>query len=397
VPIAVLSTVGPISIGMLVRDASRSGRISGMLLAISTAGSVAGTLVLAFVLLPAVRVTHVFAFCAVAMFLVSLGSWLIWRPRRARGAPGGPAVLVVAAAIAWLGRSGPAPMSSRFQVLRETENLHGRLRVVDDEEMSIRWLVSDSSLISASRLHESRPVFEYLNLLEVLIGVAPGAKRALVIGLGAGYVPRRLEEHGLQVDSIEINPAVADAAREFFGFRTSGKLIIGDARYELRGLGEYDLIIHDCFSGGSIPAHVLSLEMMREIRAHLRKGGVLMTSFFGDLTGPDSTATKTIHRTLKEVFPHTKVLVPKRGAEPIDVAFVGSDRPIALDPAFASRLAEPRLKTLAAQFGELEVQLDDSGLDAATDDLNPFDMLQASKAEQYRNLLVERLGIEFFL
>lgn len=76
-----------------------------------------------------------------------------------------------------------------------------------------------------------------------------------MVGLGAGKMANTLHErYGIATDTLEIDPAVADAAADYFGFKPRGKNIIGDARYEIRHLtGPYDLIIHDCFTGGSEP------------------------------------------------------------------------------------------------------------------------------------------------
>jgi spermidine synthase len=305
--------------------------------------------------------------------------------------------VIVAVAGALVPRSHAA-LRERFSVLYESENHYGRLRVIDDHRMSIRWLMADSSLISAVRPNDPRPVFDYLNLAEALLGFAPSAKDALVIGLGAGHVPRVLEGYGLNVDSIEINPEVVRAAREYFQFAPKGRVVIGDARYELRRLeGNYDLMVRDCFSGGTVPAHVLSLEMMKEIRAHLRKGGLLITSFFGDSSGENARATKTISKTLRSIFPNVRVFSPRPGTQPIDLAFVASDLPIAFDPGFPSRCRGPEAVSYAERIEKLEVELGDGDPEIATDDKNPLELWQARRADLYRDFLVEKLGVDAFL
>ena len=51
-------------------------------------------------------------------------------------------------------------------------------------------------------------------------------------------------------------------------------MIVGDARYELRQLDKtYDFIIHNCFTGGTVPAHLLSLKMLQELRLMLNQRG----------------------------------------------------------------------------------------------------------------------------
>lgn len=50
-----------------------------------------------------------------------------------------------------------------------------------------------------------------------------------------------LKRHGIVTDTIEIDPAIAEAAEDFFNFAPSGETIISGARYEIRQLqGPYD-------------------------------------------------------------------------------------------------------------------------------------------------------------
>lgn len=398
VPIAALSMTGPMSISLLLGELSRSGKVSGTTLALSTGGSVFGTLVFAFILLPTLPTTSVIHGSAALLLLEAFVLWLILG--RQKDSKQGAVIFACAigCGAGWAHDAQRAPANGRFEVRFETENHYGRLRVVDDAEMSIRWLFQDSSLISAARRGDPNPVFNYLSLVEALLGFAPSAKSALVIGLGAGHVPRTFEAYGLEVDSIELNPAVASAAKEYFHFEPRGKVIIGDARYELRQLDKhYDLIVHDCFSGGTVPAHVLSLEMMEQIRARLSDGGVLVTSFFGDTTGEDARATQMILKTLKAVFAHVRVFVPRSDTQPIDIAFVASNRPIVMDETFAPRYRSAVAMSFAKGLDGLEISLDERDAAVARDDLNPLELWQARKAELYRAFLIEKLGVDVFL
>ena len=397
-PIAALSMTGPVAISLLLKDVERSGKVSGTTLALSTAGSVVGTLLLAFILLPVMRTTVVIDGLAGILLAQAVVLWVsLSRPTRKREAI---ALLVCAIGTggAWAQRLRATPETSRFDVRFEKENHYGRLRVVDDQVMSIRWMLQDSSLISAARRGDPRPVFEYLNLVEALLGLAPAAKSALVVGLGAGHVPRTFEGYGLEVDSIEINPAVVEAAKEYFGFAPHGRVVVGDARFEVRHLGrQYDFIVHDCFSGGTVPPHVLSLEMMEELRARLADDGILVTSFFGDTTGEDSRAAKTLLKTLQAAFPYVRVLVPRPDTQPIDIAFVASRKPIELGHLRPEWYRTATAGLLAQQLGELEISIDARDAEVALDDFNPLDLYQAKRAERYRAFLVEKLGVGLFL
>lgn len=73
---------------------------------------------------------------------------------------------------------------------------------------------------------------------------------------------------------------MAHAATTYFGFKLNGQAIVGDARYEIRRLtGTYDLIIHDCFTCGSEPAHLLTVETLQRLQSLLAPQGFLALNF----------------------------------------------------------------------------------------------------------------------
>jgi len=100
------------------------------------------------------------------------------------------------------------------------------------------------------------------------------------IGLGAGI----LASYGRPGDVYrfyEINPLVVKAARtefSYLGATPAGvEVILGDARLsmEREPAQKYDVFVADAFSGGSIPAHLLTREALALYVRHLERDGVL--------------------------------------------------------------------------------------------------------------------------
>jgi len=58
--------------------------------------------------------------------------------------------------------------------------------------------------------------------------------RRLVDWLGGGHIALDLKSKGLTTDTIEIDPAVAEASLKYFNFKPTGDFIVGDARYEIQ-------------------------------------------------------------------------------------------------------------------------------------------------------------------
>ena len=77
IPTVLLGCVSPFAIRLRIQQVGNSGRISGMLYAISTAGSIVGTFLPVLVLLPSIGVRATFLSTATLLLLVSLGGLIV--------------------------------------------------------------------------------------------------------------------------------------------------------------------------------------------------------------------------------------------------------------------------------------------------------------------------------
>ncbi|GAB4364934.1 MAG: hypothetical protein Kow0060_22200 [Methylohalobius crimeensis] len=392
-PLTFLAMTGPFVIKLAFGRDDTVGITSGSVYAISTLGSVLGTLALGFYLLPAMGSRAIVYGIGIGLWLLAGG--LSWYEFRRLGRAFRPARLIFSAAIlaGVLAGAGKAAgnVGDDYRLLFQTESVYGRIQVIDDLKRGIRWMLADSSTISGMHLASGKSVLSYQSVVRKLPRFRPRVRDALLIGLGSGHLANDFTRQGLQTDIIEIDPAVARSAQDFFGFRPPGELWIGDARYQVRRIGKrYDLIVHDCFTGGSEPVHLLSLEMLEDLRARLRPGGILAVNMVGFLAGPQRAAVDAVYRTLARVFAHTMTLVSDPGVNFNDLVFVASERPIENDAAeidyrFARWLSDHRFP-LHPKEGFL-----------ITDDYNPLESLQVGKAEAYRALLIQRIGADVLL
>ncbi|MDN5941671.1 MAG: fused MFS/spermidine synthase [Nitrospira sp.] len=390
-PLTALAMVGPYVIKRATRDLTGVGTVAGSVYAISTVGSVAGTLLLGFFLLPmfgtrAIIFSLSLLLAMLAVLVAWYEGWTSTGPRSFRPLLTVSLFIGIGAAT---GFAAQAKSVEGFTVRSEAESLYGWVRVVDDEQRGYRLMLSDASVISAVDLKLDRSVLGYQQVLGLLPLIRPGASQALLIGLGGGHVARDLKSKGIATDTIEIDPAVADAAQRFFNFKPTGRFLVGDARYEVRRLTHhYDFIIHDCFTGGSEPTHLLSREMLSELRGLLNEGGLLALNYVGFTTGEGSDAVAAVHRTLKGLFPHLRVFITEK-AEFTDFVFLASEQPIALDASSQDQ----RIPWLL----EHEHRMPDTDGFIITDDYNPMESRQVRKSETYRKLFLERIAFELLL
>ncbi|KAL0949289.1 hypothetical protein HGRIS_009367 [Hohenbuehelia grisea] len=134
----------------------------------------------------------------------------------------------------------------------------------------------------------------------------------LIIGLGIGTSATAFSRHGVSTTIVEIDPAVYDAARTYFGLPDpgEGKVFLQDARSwaskrrqeisaNTTGVDLFDFVVHDCFSGGGVPQHIFTLEFWRDLKATMHEEGVVVVNFAGQI---NSDSSRAITFTLERAF-----------------------------------------------------------------------------------------------
>ena len=390
-----LGMVGPFAVKLATSSLDGVGAGTGSIYAVSTVGSVIGTLFLGFYLFPQVGSREIFMGLGAALLILALGVAFFERRRISLMTALPPVAILAVIGIMLLSRVAgsahhiTAERSQRIQF--ERESLYGWVRVIDKPAENYRLLTVDASTIGAATISHGENVLTYQKIVDILPALTPQINRALLIGQGAGHMAMTLQKYGIVTDTLEIDPAVAEAASRYFGFTPSGKTIIGDARYEIRKLTDkYDLIILDVFTGGSEPFHLLTVETMTQLRSLLSGHGMLALNFVAFLEDGKNKALASVAKTLAQVFPHQQVFISEPDTEFNDFIFLAANHAIG-----------PYSKTLPAeQSNWLEQRLitvDPSPGVVLTDNLNPLEMLQIRKSEQYRRLIVELLGIDHFI
>ena len=104
-----------------------------------------------------------------------------------------------------------------------------------------------------------------------------------LIGLGAGTLANYAREQD-RFDYFEINPDVVRVAQKWFDNLSTIKardlrIILGDARLQMERLPtttQYDVIVLDAFTGGSVPIHLLTKEAFQIYKSHLKPEGFII-------------------------------------------------------------------------------------------------------------------------
>jgi spermidine synthase len=297
---------------MAVRAAANHqhlGASVGNLYALSTVGSVAGSLLVSLLLIPNMTVHAAFISTAVALAIVPV-FYLIVAARRKAALALFVGLAFSGAGVKWVGAVADREVLYKdelYPVTARIPSAYGDLVVSDRDGVRYLFLngVQQGSMIG------DVSYAKYAYGLERLATVKGVPKTVLIWGLGPGVYARAMAETGSNVTVIEIDPMSEKVAREYFGLPASVRVIIGDARTETSRLTEkYDVIVLDAFSGDSPPFHLLTREAFADLKKRLAPDGLVVANIVGGVSGEASRVASSIVATMESVFGNTQVFSP---------------------------------------------------------------------------------------
>lgn len=389
VPSVFLGTISPFAVRLQARAVTSVGTTAGGLYAVSTAGSIAGTLLTAFYLIVVIGVASIVHGLGLTLLLTAAAVFLGGgRIGRAGAALACTALLLLL--VAWQPRTRAAEPG----LLLDMDSFYNHIHVAD--EAGTRYMDFDNLRQSAMLLRDPWELrLRYTRFLSLALAFRPDPKRVLVLGLGGGSFPKRLYRDFPQVvvDAVDIDPEVLRIARQYFQVPEDSRLRLyarDGRRFVRETTGQYDLIVLDAYNSDTIPFHLATREFYRELEKRLAPGGVVVSNIIGVLRGPRSAFFRAMYRTLAETFPAVYV-VPTYGGEG---TFVLSEINILLFAARdGPRLTRAELMARVGRIGGklvppselveyasylLELPIPVADVPILTDDYAPVEMLRAS-------------------
>jgi len=235
-----------------------------------------------------------------------------------------------------------------------------------------------------------------VHILESVRFLRPHPQHVLLIGLGTGALASAIQPFGIKVDAVEIDPQVVRLARQYFRFSPTGEVFAEDARTFLRHTDrKYDVVVHDTFTGGVTPEHLLSVEVVTAVRRILQPQGVLVLNFPGYDRGPKAAGTWAAIRTLRTVFPAVRAFrdgpSDEASGAPTNLIFFASDSRVDFSIPSDARFENQTCERTIRSFPSWEVldRVPDGFI--ITDEHNPLARLQLPIAEAHFHAMKELL------
>jgi spermidine synthase len=223
---------------------------------------------------------------------------------------------------------------------------------------------------------------DYTRYMTASLMYAKDIHSILEIGFGGGrtawYLHRFLPN--VQVTSVELDPAVLELAKKYFGIKDEQnfQVVNRDGRLFLSESKErYDVIMIDAYRGPFVPFHLLTKEFYQIVKDHLAEGGVVAQN-----VEPSTMLFDSAVKTINAVFPQldfykasgnivtVAYAAPERKVE--DLAAVAGER----DKAYGLRY---HLADMLSERRRIQIdggQLIDPGAKVLTDDFAPVETLK---------------------
>lgn len=301
-PLALLGMVCPFIVKVLAGQADVVGRKTGLVYAVSTVGSFFGAVLTGFFLIPSFHVHSILFGTALLTGLTSAYPAIALRSRQRVAL----VCLFVVCCIVFAVLDGKT-RRQRPNTIAQVQSSYGEIAVLDD---GAKRTLLINGIGQGSMAMNNMPVERYFYFLDSLsLALNPEARKALVIGLGTGALPKLLAARGIRADAVEIDPAVAGVAQRYFGYREAGgALVLADARYFLdQGKGKYDAVFLDAYASEMVPYHLFSQEALQAVRAVLAADGLFAINLHDFRDPARCRMTRAIVSTLREVFPAVEV------------------------------------------------------------------------------------------
>lgn len=299
-----LGMVSPYAVRLKLKTINTSGTTIGNLYAISTIGSIAGTFLAGFYLIPTFGNTLIVYFLSVILLLISgflgvinkrLILFLI------------TVIFLVINVIFYLRHLNKQTayidvdtMYNRVLIYNTTDHKTGRkikMLRINDERSAAMFLDSDEL------------VFKVLNYYNLAAHFKPDFKNTLMIG-GSGYsYPKYFLSKfpDATIDVVEIDPALTELAKKHFGLKENRrlKIIHEDGRTFLNNnIRKYDVIFMDAYKSQlTIPYQLTTLEAVRLQYDALKENGVLLANIISNIRGKNNLFLLAELRTYREIFP----------------------------------------------------------------------------------------------
>lgn len=300
-----LGMVSPYAVKLKLNNLNTSAQTVGNLYAISTSGSIFGTFLAGFYLIPHFGTNRLLIILSITLIIISLalsakkGTWI-------------KLSVFAIVVIGWFVISGLNYMLPKSGFI-DVDTAYNRIWIYNRIDYRTNKIVKmmgiNNENNSSMFLDSDELVNEYTKYYHLVKHFNPNFKKTLMLG-GAGYSYPKDFLHKYPeatIDVVEIDPKVTELAKKYFRLEESPRLTIyhEDGRVFLNKTQEkYDAIFGDAFNSlHSLPYQLTTKEAVQKKYNILNDDGVVILNIISAIEGEKGKFLRAEYATYKSLFP----------------------------------------------------------------------------------------------
>ena len=308
VPSFVLSIASPYAVKLKNEEQEQDnvGKVSGKISSLSTIGSIVGTFIAGFLLIPMFGIRSIILGITVVLVLLSV---LLSKNRTKEYFA---LIIIIMISIFGIQILGNVIFKQEnSNIIEEVDSEYSRIFV--KEVGNYKLLQVDDGLESYIDTETGNMGAQYLYYYDLADYFTKNYNKTLIIGGAAYTYPiHYLDKYSDKtIDVVEIDPKMTELAQKHFGLNveTDGLGIYHqDGRSFLNSTtNKYDVILIDAFKGLNAPFELTTYEALLKARNILGDNGLVITNIISAIDGKDSDFIKYEYTTYKEVFDDVKL------------------------------------------------------------------------------------------
>jgi spermidine synthase len=382
VPLILLGFVSPFAIRLRSLDVSSAGGTAGGVSALSTLGSILGTFIPVFLLIPRIGTAATLYTAAALLIVFSIFGILAQGTMRPAAIYAG--LLAIVLGLALFAPRGLIRPPAKGDLLYEHESPYNYIQVVREgtrEKLVLNEGHATHSIYDPNALLTGGPWDYWLIAPYFSEDFSPTDMKGMaMIGSAAGTAAHQYSVvyPDVPVDSVEIDGDIVEAGRRYFelGSFANNTNYIQDGRTFLKTDGrdkKWTVVGIDAYHQPYIPFHLTTKEFFQEVRDHLTDDGVAMIN--AGRTATDLRLADALANTMLQVFPNVYVIdVPTLSNSMV----IGTKNPSRIEnfAENAAGITDPTLRqvfTAALERGNIREVKPNPDIVVFTDDRAPVE------------------------
>ena len=316
IPSMFLATASPFAVKLKDKDLEEIGGVSGRMSALSTIGSIVGTFLAGFVLIPKLGVKNIILLVVIVLVILS---YLIYEDKDIKYTIKIIATLVILVSLVLVGKK--MFLQKHEDMILDTDSEYSRIwikKFTNNSGKEYNTLEVDKGYESIAS-GEKNLTADYLKYYDLFNYYQENTENVLMIGGAAYTYPSYfLEQYkDKKIDVVEIDSKMTELAEKYFDLNTQNENLNiyheDGRRYINTTQNKYDCILIDAFKGLNVPFQLTTEEALIQAKRNLNENGIVITNIISALDGKNANFIKYEYATYKKVFKDVKIFKVQNG------------------------------------------------------------------------------------